>query len=108
MKKQLIRKTKHHQFKTTEEFLAQLDIDVARWTAVGGGDADRLYAMGIDRMFELFGHPLRIGAAPPYPTLLRMYEEALAAKNQSRARLLAECLRTICAGPGSGCHLESR
>lgn len=96
----MMRKTKRLQFKTTEEFLAQLDIDVARWMAVGGRDSERLYAMGIDRMFELFGHPLRIGDAPPYPTLLRMHEEALAAKDQSRALLLAECLRVVRSGCG--------
>lgn len=97
---------KHRQFKTTEEFLKQLDANVARWTAVSGGDADRLYASGIDRMFELFGHPLRIGDAPPYPTLLRMHEEALAKKQQSLALLLTECLRTI--GTGRGRHQEPR
>ena len=57
-------------------------------------------------MFELFGHPLRIGDAPPYPTLLRLHEEALAEKQEARARLLAECLRTI--GTGRGRHQEPR
>ena len=98
--------TKRQQFKTAEEFLAQLDADVARWIAVSEGDRDRLYATGFDRMFELFGYPFRISDAPPYPTLLRLHEEVLAAKQEAQARLLAECMRTI--GTGRGCHQEPR
>lgn len=96
-------KTKRRQFKTAEEFLAQLDADVVRWIAHLGDantNLDRLYATGFDHMFKLFGHPLRIGDAPPYPTLLRLHEEALAEKQQSRMRLLAECLRMIRSGRG--------
>jgi hypothetical protein len=100
-------KTKRQQFKTAEEFLGQLDADVARWIAYLGDantDRDRLYATGFDQMFKLFGHPFRIGDASPYPTLLRLHEEAMAAKQQSRVLLLAECLRMIRTRSGSRCR----
>jgi hypothetical protein len=88
--------TKRRSFKNTGEFLAQLERDVTRWRLVAGNvDTDRIFALGFDGLFAEFGIPIRIGEAPARATLLRMREEALAKKDQTRASLLAECLRVI-------------
>ena len=87
---------KRRPFKTTEEYLAHLDRDIARWRVVDGNvDIDRLFATGFDALFAEFGIPCQIGDAQPHSELLRLREEALAKNDQSLALLLAECLRVI-------------